>query len=82
MTMPINFKKIRQVRRAMLRHQKDTGFSMTIRELMEKVDISSTSLASYYIYKLIEMGLAKKRGNQFRAIARADAVSVKKKINE
>lgn len=65
------------------RRQVETGYPPSIREIGEATDISSTSVVTYYLKQLEEMGLIERDQRVSRGVRIADAArSVSAKIEE
>ena len=64
----MNKDRAMEIYRTMTEYQHAEGFSMTTREIANKIGLKSNSDVSIYIRWLVENGYAKQRGNQSRAI--------------
>ena len=64
----MNKDRAMEIYRTMTEYQHAEGFSMTTREIANKIGLKSNSDVSVYIRWLVENGYAKQRGNQSRAI--------------
>jgi len=64
----MNKDRAMEIYRTMTEFQHAEGFSMTTREIANKIGLKSNSDVSVYIRWLVENGYAKQRGNQSRAI--------------
>ena len=64
----INKERAMQIYRIMIEYQHEEGFSMTAREVADAVGLVSNSDVSVHIRWLIQVGYAKIKGRQIRAI--------------
>jgi len=64
----MNKDRAMEIYRTMTEYQHAEGFSMTTRDIADKIGLKSNSDVSVYIRWLVENGYAKQRGNQSRAI--------------
>ena len=60
--------KLTQVYEIVSNYTSQKGFPPSIREIMKEINVSSTSTVKYYLDRLEERGLIKRRENQNRAI--------------
>ena len=64
----VNKERAMLIYRTMIEFQHENGFSMTTRELADKIGLKSNSDVAAYIRWLTDNGYVKQRGKQSRAI--------------
>ena len=72
MPRKLNKDRAMLIYRIMIEYQHACDFSMTTREIAEKLGLKSNSDVSVYILWLVDNGYVKQHGKQSRAIPQAD----------